>query len=271
MRLNHRARRVFTVFICSSALLALGCSGDDQEEEDPYADPSDTGEPADPYDDPYEGGDDYGTDYGTEGTDPYGAGATAGTPGNLGTEATPLPGEPINTAGTDALPLENPALAGTNVPMNTEPVNPAPPPEPLEPAPAAPGGGNIPAWKPGGRVMYVTGMAQTYSQPGGGTPVRTLTRGDHPLVWSEGGWYQTSEGNYVEPTALSDAPIGRGNDMPTPWGMGGYEPYGPEMMTGGDAGFGAPPAALPPAMGTETAPPPVSDVGAAANIGYGAY
>lgn len=62
---------------------------------------------------------------------------------------------------------------------------------------------------PGGRVRYVPeGGVQVVSEPNG-SPILTLTQGDHPLTWEEAGWIKIADGMFVQAGALSDSGVPR--------------------------------------------------------------
>jgi hypothetical protein len=67
----------------------------------------------------------------------------------------------------------------------------------------------------GGRVRYVpAGGVQVVSGPGGSV-VTSLQQGDHPVTWEENGYLKISNGMYVPVGALSDAGVPRAFPGPT--------------------------------------------------------
>lgn len=61
-----------------------------------------------------------------------------------------------------------------------------------------------------GIVKYVMpGGTEVYANKNQQEVVNTLVQGDHPLVWEEGEWSRTSDGQYIPISTLSSEPIGR--------------------------------------------------------------
>ena len=70
-------------------------------------------------------------------------------------------------------------------------------------------------YTPGGRVKYVTSSSTVYSDKGS-APSGQLEQGDHPLVFEEGEWSRTADGQYIDAASLTDAPVGR-YELPAVW------------------------------------------------------
>jgi hypothetical protein len=99
----------------------------------------------------------------------------------------------------------------SNTSMNAPPPEPAPPVNntaAMAPPPASAGGG-AGAPVPGGRVRYIKSSGTQVMSGPGGSPVRTLDQGDHPVTWEENGWLRIADGMYVPMDAVSDAGVPR--------------------------------------------------------------
>lgn len=111
---------------------------------------------------------------------------------------------------TSPEPIEN-APPVTNAGVNTAGPSAEPPvePPPAEPANAQPAPSDA-APLPGGRVRYAKQAGvPVMSQPGGGSAIRTLNQGDHPVTWEENGFLKLANGMYVPVDAMSDQGIPR--------------------------------------------------------------
>lgn len=60
----------------------------------------------------------------------------------------------------------------------------------------------------GGMVKYVLDSTSLYDQPQGSS-VRSLEKGDHPLIVQEGDWDKTSDGLYISNQELTRKPVAR--------------------------------------------------------------
>ena len=64
-------------------------------------------------------------------------------------------------------------------------------------------------YTPGGIVKYATSSVPLFSAKENGQIVGEIHRGDHPLVFEDGGWARTSDGAYLPSHTLTNEPVGR--------------------------------------------------------------
>lgn len=172
-------------------------------------------------------GDDYGNDYGedsnlTENDTQYAQGENAGD--NYGeqvnnaadaemftnaelTENSLTDGEALNNS-YDGDELAADAQLVNNATATDEYMNPAAGQSAnVVPDMVAPSGPSTPP-PPGGIVKYILGETTLLDGPGG-SPIKTLMRGDHPVVYDMGEYHQTMDGQYIPSTSLTTSPVGR--------------------------------------------------------------